>query len=68
MFTAGHHVVDIDVVRLDVDIRQLLGKAHHDFSIVVHAFLEHGLIANNHSLGEQTIHRVLAPLGDLNRR
>src|ERR1017187_2253630 len=62
-----HHVVHVDVIRMDVDIGQTLDERAHGGPRVVHAAHEHGLVAHHDSALVELVGRGLCDPGDLAR-
>ena len=64
VFATRHHVVQIDVVRLNKLAGELFGRAMQAVERVVHAADEYGLIAHPHAGFGQRLHRPGCPCRD----
>ena len=60
-----HHVMEIDVVRVNIDVPQTPDMELHDAGLVVHPALQHGLAANQNAAFRKPGHGVLGNPGDL---
>ena len=59
VFDALHEVVHVDVVRVHVDVPEALDEEAHHLDGVVHAALQHALVAHGDAALEEHVHRAL---------
>ena len=65
VFTTRHHVVQVNVVRLDEQAGKFLVGIVQAVEPVVYPADEHGLVSHSHTGGRQCFHRTRRPCRDL---